>query len=191
MWDGGPPLWLLLAFLATGWGLFLAGGVAVWRARRALSWPTTSGRVLRSALKISRDAEGETRSVEVRYAYEVDGRAYESSRIAFGYAGGLGTEYQMRIHEKLPEGARVAVRYDPANPKRATLSAGAHSAAWVLLTAGGLFGCVGLMAWERTVFGWLAAGFFVAFFAQFLVPSAFRDELANRIEVLEASPGSE
>ena len=57
----------------------------------------------------------------VRYAYEVGGVPYESDVIRFG---SLEENYQPRVKEycdRYPAGAAVNVRYDPQNPKIATL----------------------------------------------------------------------
>jgi len=93
------------------------------------SWPTAPGTVLSSEITSRQARETINNSTTtvtyytpvVRYAYEVEGVRHEANIIRFG---SLEENYQPRVKEycdRYPVGAAVSVRYDPQNPKTATL----------------------------------------------------------------------
>ena len=63
--------------------------------------------------------------LSIRYTYDVEGRSYESSRVAF-----FTILYPETVHfaEKYPAGSAVAVRFDPHDPSNATIIPGFNPA---------------------------------------------------------------
>lgn len=107
----------------------LLGGALIWQHQRrseAASWPATPGRIVASAVEPVAPPPASRQPpsfvVAVRYEYSVDGRRYESTRIAFSpptpFANMAAAE---RERARFPVGGDVAVRYDPARPDRAVL----------------------------------------------------------------------
>jgi hypothetical protein len=119
------PVFIGLAFL---YGLFLLGQgcYSLYYGRQAQSWPTTEGRLSECRLQkfTSRRGTSSTWEVEVHYTYQVAGRTFEGSRVAFAYRRTVGHEAHQAIYDKLQSPSTVKVRYDPANPNRSALLAG-------------------------------------------------------------------
>jgi hypothetical protein len=122
--------WILgLFFVALGVHL-LRRGLSYRRAAAAMSgWPVVDAKVIESRVEARPDegGEGADRYIpRVRYAYTVDGAARESTTIRIGLADlGYRRARQAREHAaRYPAGARIAVRYDPADPTTAVLEAG-------------------------------------------------------------------
>jgi hypothetical protein len=92
--------------------------------RRASTWSTAAGRIVRSDTEARRHRfAGEATTVTtvplVEYEFSVGGRAWQGSRISIGEdSGGANTEATLR---RYPVGAAVSVHYDPANPRNCVL----------------------------------------------------------------------
>ncbi|WDI32393.1 DUF3592 domain-containing protein [Hyphococcus flavus] len=144
-------------FLTLFFGLFLAVGIGILgfglhslnMSHKAQNWPTTPGTILSSDFTSSTDSEGSTTyRTDVRYTYNANGREIEGKKIAFGYAGSSSHGFHRDIHDALPSGAQVAVRYDPSKPERAVLSFGVNQSIKFLL----IFGAV----WTMFTLGMIA-----------------------------------
>lgn len=104
--------------------LFVAVLVKAIDVRRAKSWTTTQGRVMRSKVEARRHrfAGGETtvrNEPLVEYEFIVSGQRYRGTRIGIGDdAGGPNTEATLK---RYPAGADVTVYYDPADPRNCVL----------------------------------------------------------------------
>ncbi|MEL6360275.1 MAG: DUF3592 domain-containing protein [Pseudomonadota bacterium] len=132
-------------FLTIGVGI-LGYGVHSYRLSQAAgSWPTADGVITHSDLEIDSDSDGTTYRVRLNYQYSALGVDRTGDNIAFGYAGSSARNYHEILEDALPVGTRVAVRYDPANPERSTLSFGVHKsilfillfgATWTMFTVG-------------------------------------------------------
>lgn len=102
-------------------------------ARESALWPTTGGTVLAADVsrRTSRDRKRGTTSVyyspNIRYSYSVAGRDYECAVVRFGSLESGSHQSAEEVVMRYPAGATVVVRYDPADPSRATLET--HSAA--------------------------------------------------------------
>lgn len=120
-------VWL---FLGVFWlvGLSLLGFALwnTWRSTRAASWPTAPGTILDLSLDTKPGEDQPTYEIKVKYAYSVDGIAYEGNRLAFGYASSSGYDAHQQIHRKLTGSREVLVRYDPSDPSVSCLSFGLH-----------------------------------------------------------------
>jgi hypothetical protein len=121
------PLWLYLLPL---WPIGFYGIWAFWNAmrgsreekaaERSLDWPETQGRVVRSKIVWGH--------VEIVYEYWISGVSQEGRykiNLPPQFPGGkapqaLGTAGKVEIAE-YPVGAKVVVRYNPANPQESVL----------------------------------------------------------------------
>jgi hypothetical protein len=112
----------LLPFVAIGWYIWSRAKQRDAVRTAALAWQTTTGRVLKSRVEVS---GGDNASVSPRvvYAYDVNGRAYQSDQIRAGdkimTISSSGDAYQ--TIDRYPAGSIVTVYYNPANPQEAAL----------------------------------------------------------------------
>lgn len=154
----GAGLGCLVAFFA----LFLLAGLGVlWfaglrpasRAWAAREWRETPCRILKSEVGEHRGDDSTTYSVDVLYAYAVDGRQYKSSRYDFLGGSSSGYEGKAAVVERLPAGTETVCWVDPADPTSAVVERGFHKGYLV-----GLFGLPFLLAGAGgivfTVRGW-------------------------------------
>lgn len=95
-------------------------------ADASLTWPSVKGRVTETRLDASRKPKAKTTDYTalITYTYSVNGQSYTANRIRFGAEGENTRESQQSVLNRFPEGARVDVLYDPANPAIATLLTG-------------------------------------------------------------------
>jgi len=138
-----PPLVyaMLLAPLAL---ILVAAIVKTWQAREARSWPTVSGKVVKSVAEVREERvpdderedgyRTESRNfANVTYEYSVGGRKLRCNRISIGEDLG-----NFQIAEKLakyPAGSIVTVYYNPRHPDQAVLERDLPQ---------GLWGCLGI-----------------------------------------------
>jgi hypothetical protein len=95
-------------------------------AKASELWPTAGGRVLATEItkRTYRDKNRTTHTFykpHVRYAYSVGGADYAGEVIRFGDVEKGHITLAEEVTGKYPVGSIVAVRYDPDDPKRATL----------------------------------------------------------------------
>jgi hypothetical protein len=97
-------------------------------------WPSTMGTVAMSTIERRSSGEGGYSDYPVvQYAYQVNGQAYQSLKLAPGpEVGGSGAR---KVVAKYPAGAQVMVFYNPQNPSDAVLEkkAPAQWLMWLLL----------------------------------------------------------
>ena len=98
--------------------------VKMLEVRRASTWSTVAGRIVRSDTQASRHGfAGEATTVTtaplVEYEFSVGGSTWRGSRVSIGEdSGGANTEATLR---RYPVGAVVSVYYDPDNPSNCVL----------------------------------------------------------------------
>ena len=118
---------LLAVFAGIGIYMIYSGIRSRAIARASETWPTTGGTVLASEVeeRAVRHRKSNTMTYyyepKVHYTYKVGGTSYESSVIRFGDLVRNSKKLPDEIRARYPAGATVAVRYDPADPSRATL----------------------------------------------------------------------
>ena len=127
---GAMPIVIMIGMV------LIAGGVSIWllrsarrnkqRAQASLGWPQVSGKVIESRLTQRMVSTGEGAETthyrpNIRYAYEVSGKPYQGDTVRFGNVETTFTNKAQAYLDKYPTGATVSVRYDPADPKVATL----------------------------------------------------------------------
>jgi len=97
---------------------------------------------------VNSDSDGDTYQAQVEYAYSPDGYQRTGKQIAFGYTASSGRAFHREIHEALPVGTQVAVRYDPSKTDRAVLSYGVNNSILFILIFGAVwtFFTVGILS---------------------------------------------
>lgn len=116
-----------LVLICAAFGIYMIyGGMRSRKlAQASETWPAASGAVLSSEVTThtvrTKQARTTTYTPRVTYSYAVGGSSYQGSTIRFGdVSSGSPTVAQVLV-DKYPQGAAVSVRYDPAEPSRATL----------------------------------------------------------------------
>ena len=121
------------------------------QGERTRRWPTVSGAIAESGVVESQRHSGDSGEaigyrLYIRYTYAVQGRSYESTRIALGPRRVSTSHAEVtRQAARYRVGAAVTVRYDPDDPSSAVLQVGAQNV--LLLYAVGA--------------GFIVAGFFL------------------------------
>lgn len=143
-----PHYFISVSALFLGWAfLFWGGGMeTALIAIRSASWPSVEGVITVSELiqrvEISRDRETTIDSVDIDYAYAVNGARYVGHTVWFGeYYSGKSVR---RILGSYPAGRTVAVYYDPVDPTTAVLEPGIRLSSFVFFGLGFLFIVIGL-----------------------------------------------
>jgi hypothetical protein len=134
---------LAAGFALLGAAVFLASAaLGIGRGLRTYSWRRAEGRVVRSLVGRESEATGEGTvdryRAEVRYRFDAAGAPRHGSAVHANDHGSPSAAKAERRAARYPEGARVAVFYDPADPDRAVLERGIGSGPLALLAWGGL-----------------------------------------------------
>ena len=141
-----PPKGCLVLFF----GVWTVGGVLfcvfgfvlpMLRIQDARSWDEVPCTVLESRLGVHSDSEGTSYSVEVRFAYEVDGQAYESERYKLSSSSGPRGARE-RALERIPAGTETVCFVDPEEPDGAVLERGMTDE-WIFGLVGLIFAAIG------------------------------------------------
>lgn len=112
----------IVPFALIGWWIYTLYKKREVIRQSAMNWRATTGRVLKSRVEVS---GGETTTVHpmVLYAYEVNGRTYQSSQMRPGDSVMRMSSSQdaYATVDRYPEGAIVQIYYNPDNPQEAAL----------------------------------------------------------------------
>ena len=131
----------LLIFVGVGIGLSLWGWSVLQNARVSESWPTTTGEILSSNVRIDDDDEGTSYFGDVTFRYVVADLPYTSDNVSFGQYGG-NRSHAEEIVAKYPVGSQVTVYYDPNEVETAVLEPGVTWSSYLLIGMGVLFTCI-------------------------------------------------
>ena len=128
---------LFIAFgLAAGWALALRPVLLVAESRH---WESVPCEIVSSKLDESRDSDGSTFQVEIRYRYTYQGRSYTGDSYDFGTGHtNVGVGAMHGVVKAHPPGARKSCWADPDHPEQAVLQRRLPSGIWL----GALFGLV-------------------------------------------------
>jgi hypothetical protein len=121
----GLAIGIFALFLIVGLGMFY--GLAVRTSLLVLSarnWPAVTCTVLSSQVRTHRGNRGSTYSVDVLYAYRVNGREYKANRYDLMGGSSSGYDGKRAIIRRYPPGARVICYVDPTDPTQAVLQRG-------------------------------------------------------------------
>lgn len=142
--------WLLCLVTLLMVGTLVSGSLLVWHlteevrtSLEARHWPATEGRVTSSALDICSLCDAY--SVQVSYQYLVDGRTHSGNKVLFGSISFGSKKDADAFISKYPSGAKVAVYYDPANPRAAVLEPRFAFGVTDFLVEAGIFMMVGIV----------------------------------------------
>jgi hypothetical protein len=186
MWKFGVVS--ILTILGVGWcGLtFLVDVGMAWNLARQLlasNYPTTSGTVTRSKVKVEVGSDSDTYDLDVHYRFEVNGKSYESKSIRYDSVS-LWKERAEALADRYPAGQRVTVHYNPSAPSDAVLELGPDLGSFYAALCLAPFNAVAL-AIVGGLFGWLRS-------RQLGRPitgvSVRSDGLATTVRVYEKSP---
>ena len=135
-----------VVFVFTALIFFIIGLINRARVQKALTWPTASGRVASTEVKIHksstrRSGGGYTNTTTyepvVYYTYSVGGQSYTGRRLSYGgfQAGEQSARDKIASY---PDGSLVQVHYNPGKPQDAVLEldAGSGKIYWIM---GGIF----------------------------------------------------
>lgn len=134
-----------------GAGAIALGVQDVRTARDSLTWPAVDGRVMQTSIQTERSSRDSATAGSVtyrpivRYAYRVDGVAYEGQQISIGEYATADQADARRVVEQYPTGSAVRVYYRPGQPGEAVLEPGSHGVPWFFLVLGAVFLVVGLL----------------------------------------------
>jgi hypothetical protein len=156
---------IVLRFVGSGAvaiGVLTAYGTVRMRLKVGQShkWPTVPGKIVSSELESETERHNRkpitTYAAAIRYAYEVDGKAYESDQIQLGGTSETSQPGEFeRMVKRYPEGKRVTVYYDPDDPATATLEPGELGGIFNMAMVAGGFILVGGIIVALTIWGHL------------------------------------
>lgn len=118
----GGPVFLLIGYFVA----FHVGKPILDDARASAAWPSVDGVVERSEVTTHRGHEKQTMySPEVAYRYNVDGKDFQGSMVAFGGDfSSNNSSHAYAVTEQYPVGKEVSVYYEPDAPGHAVLEPG-------------------------------------------------------------------
>lgn len=120
-------------------------------ARAARTWPAATATIDSTTMneRAGRGRLGRARryySLSVTYHYPVGGVSYAGDVINPMYAGSTNQADTLDLLAKLPQGAAVQVRYNPAKPQQSTLTTGYLASGASGLLLGGFILVFGLLS---------------------------------------------
>jgi len=123
------------------------------KSRAAADWPTTTGRIVSSAVDSYRSRSGSGSSsrtttmyrAEISFQYTVKGRSYVSDQVSFGDHSSSTSGGIREIVNRYPAASTATVYYDPADPATAILEPGKLGGLWIPFVVGGMFLLVGIL----------------------------------------------
>jgi hypothetical protein len=153
-----PPMFLFALFWTALVGLFdLVVGVGVISSVRSQSFASVEGIVTSSEITTHDSDDGTTYGVDIRYAYNVNGKAFEGDTYRYSAFSSSGGDWAREAVAAHPKGARVRVYYDPANPQASVLAPGLDGADLFIMlfltpfnvVMIGLWWAIGAPLWHR------------------------------------------
>jgi len=143
-------VFVMLGMFAAGIVMIAWGGYEIKGSRESGSWPNVQGTITSSDVskRITRDSNHRKRTTyypKVGFQYQVDGRRYASSRIAFGTGDtGGSAKWARKVVNKYPVGKTVTVYYNPQDPQYGVLESGITWRSIIFLLAGIAFFAAGV-----------------------------------------------
>lgn len=122
-------------FIGAGYFIFHLSMDSYYMGQASEDWPTVQGSVIHSKVASSHDSKGTKYSVDVQYAYRLDGKEYTSNKIEamLGRSASSDSSDAYGTVNQYPVGKNVTVHYNPDKPWIAVLQAGiAQNTYWIL-----------------------------------------------------------
>ncbi len=113
---------ILSIFVLVGLGIFLWGLSEQEALVRSQKWPQTTAKITQLAFEDLSDVDGESYVTTIIYEYNVRGKNYQNSDIAFGYGASSGEKYHRKIHNILATKSIINIYYDPRHPEKSIIS---------------------------------------------------------------------
>jgi hypothetical protein len=122
---------ILGLFTTAGLLTTLWGWIVIARSHKTRTWPSVTGTIVTS--NIATDADDLL--PDIRFSYNIADRHYVKS---LEFPGGTTPtqELSQQYIERFPQGASVAVHYNPDRPDQATLEPGPRPGDWMILAFG-------------------------------------------------------
>jgi hypothetical protein len=139
-----------LIFLVIGIGFIIISITSKRKAHSSIQWPIAIGTVISAMIKDRADIDdgdystSHTYEPVIKYTYQVMGKEYQSTRIAFGANSFDQARALLKINS-YPIGKPLQVRYNPNNPSESVVETSAAGGN-LFLIGGILFLTVGLIA---------------------------------------------
>ncbi len=114
------PFIIIFSCFCIGFYFIGKGYKALRNDKASEKWPTVTGRIVTCSEKEYQYSS----LIKAEYTYIVNDQIYRCNTIAYGYNGSSCRKYARKIMEVLNKAEGVQVRYNPTNPKEATLSHG-------------------------------------------------------------------
>lgn len=132
-----PNLIKLSVYAGLWFGLILFlffVGRAIW----SKTWPTVTGRVVRSKITEHKRMTGNHSTVteygvDFMYEYKVGGNLYSGKKVRFFDTRTTSRAFAEKIISTHPEGSSVAVSFNQNNPTRSVIYTGVSSGIWMFV----------------------------------------------------------
>lgn len=141
-------------FFVLGLGVSYYGYRLIRKARASAQWPAVQGKIESSTVDVEREREEDSDGdihyerkyiPNIVYQYQVDGMDFMGDQISFGSTSSSSQGWAYKMRDQYPEGAEVAVYYDPENPQEAVLQPGAKGATYIVMVIGVVFVLTGIL----------------------------------------------
>jgi hypothetical protein len=130
-----------------------------WQRLRAESFPTVSGKIIKSQIRTSRGSKGSTNyRPDLVYQYRVSDIKYTGTQYQFGDLDNSGSRWASRLVGAFPVGKEVLIHYDPSNPASAALATGLDGSEIFMTLFLTPFNCAMLAIWSVPMI-WLRGKF--------------------------------
>jgi hypothetical protein len=124
--------------------VFAAMGGKALKVLSAGSWNQVPARVISSDVRSHRGDDSTTYSVNILYAYSIDGREYRSNRYGFMNASSSGYRGKKEIVRRYPAGTRFTAYVNPSDPTEAVIERGFTKDMFLLLVPAAFMGVGGI-----------------------------------------------
>ncbi|OGV59747.1 MAG: hypothetical protein A2X45_16585 [Lentisphaerae bacterium GWF2_50_93] len=113
------------AFLLIGLGVFYAIGIVPARKMlEAEKWNKIPCRIISGDVASHSDSDGTTYSINILYAYEINGTPYKSNRYSFMGGSSSGYDGKKKIVDSYPAGSSATCYVNPEDPSDTVLKRG-------------------------------------------------------------------
>ena len=143
----------LFVIAGTGVAILYWGGCVLEQSREALNWPQTKGNMISSLLTVNHlpkfiDRQADPArwyGAQVQYEYTVGDKMYLSDRLAFQKYDTRSPREALKVMNKYRRLHKVAVYYNPKNPREAVLQPGYVGDIYIPLIIGGFLVFIGML----------------------------------------------
>jgi len=132
-------LLFLTIFLACGIFMIVYGWRILSNASISTNWPSVSGQITQSRIRVEHDEDGTTYYADVVFEYVAADKRYTGDTVNFGEYGSSNENHAAEIVSRYPVGREVLVTYDPDDPATAVLEPGVTLSSYMVLGIGVLF----------------------------------------------------